>query len=1054
MADYTVRFLGDDSQLSGTLKNIKGELNSTGQASSKLDQIQQRFNKIINSSAPLKKQLRELTAIMAKMNLDNMIDNDLFVTMTAKAAEMKDALGDASQAIRLMSSDTAKLDATIEGFQVLAGAAGVVTGVMGILGTENERLQQAMLKVQSVISVMNGVQQIANALNKDSILMLRLKALQQEINNALTATSTSETAKNTASTIVNTVAGVANTAATKKGTIAQKAWNVTKAISKALLGDFTGLLIVGAGALLTYALATGDSTEETDKQAEATKKAAAANDDYIIKARAIKQLNDDITKALSEVTSSVAKEKNQINALTSIIHSNTATLDQKKRAINELCSIIPSYTATIDDEGTVHDNATTAIEDHINALDDLQRAMAAYKTGEKIQQALADASFKKYQADQEVKETQGKVGRTKKKLGKLYSTTPPPLSGNPTHDAQRRTPQRIQNEKQAEVERKSLKVQKKALESAEKKQKIADEELKVAQKASNVYDKWKITQGSSKARSAVAESNGDFNKAADIVFNRNNPKPTTGGRNKTGGRTTGGRVNKTTPVNTVETPSEQLQKAINEANNKVKFLKLQLDNNIINQEQYNSKYLEVQKTLLSAYEKNAEATGKISEAYKKQLDTVNKLIQEEEKNKYNNLKENISAEYTKLAQDRNKGLISETEYQDKLLDLNEDYASALKDYVDKFPEAKKALETIVKESNKIKVSDKINEITKPSTKSVSLAERYKTYTPKEQRQNKIDTNVSRYDELSGQISQLKELQNQVGKNTEAWQQYAKAIKGIESEQSKIVNETDQLVNDSKYEDIIDKVKKYKKELISVSYSSLKSGLSDINNIYSSFANLSDNLDRANNGFEKFMVIMNSAFSVIDSVVGIINGVSSVISIIQGIAGANNALSVSSAATAGALGSQTASIVAQEAAGAAKIASDTAQIATTKALTAALLEQAAAGFFAAHAYIPFAGFGIGAGFASSAAALVKSLGAAALLADGGIIEGSSYHGDRIIAGLNAGEMVLNRKQQANLFRALDNGISSNVGGGKVEFEIKGSTLKGVLKNYDNKMNKVR
>jgi len=77
---------------------------------------------------------------MAKMNLDNMVDNDVFVTMTAKAAEMKDALGDASQAIRLMSSDTAKLDATIEGFQVLAGAAGVVTGVMGTLGTENERL--------------------------------------------------------------------------------------------------------------------------------------------------------------------------------------------------------------------------------------------------------------------------------------------------------------------------------------------------------------------------------------------------------------------------------------------------------------------------------------------------------------------------------------------------------------------------------------------------------------------------------------------------------------------------------------------------------------------------------------------------------------------------------------------------------------------------------------------------------------------------------------------------------------------------------------------------
>ena len=298
MADYTVRFLGDDSQLSGTLKNIKGELNSTGQASSKLDQIQQRFNKIINSSAPLKKQLRDLTALMAKMNLDNMVDNDVFVTMTAKAAEMKDALGDASQAIRLMSSDTAKLDATIEGFQVLAGAAGVVTGVMGTLGTANERLQQAMLKVQSVISVMNGVQQIANALNKDSILMLRLKQLWQTANNAATIKSTAETVKNTAATTANTVAGVANNTATKIGTVAQNAWNTAKAIAKAMVGDFTGLLLVGAGALLTYALATGDSTDEEKKSIE-TKN----------------ELSNAINTMKGEVTSSVASMMSKYYAL-------------------------------------------------------------------------------------------------------------------------------------------------------------------------------------------------------------------------------------------------------------------------------------------------------------------------------------------------------------------------------------------------------------------------------------------------------------------------------------------------------------------------------------------------------------------------------------------------------------------------------------------------------------------------------------------------------------------------------------------------------------------
>lgn len=1014
MADYTVRFLGDDSQLSGTLKNIKGELNSTGQASSKLDQIQQRFNRIINSSAPLKKQLRDLTALMAKMNLDNMVDNDVFVTMTAKAAEMKDALGDASQAIRLMSSDTAKLDATIEGFQVLAGAAGVVTGVMGTLGTENERLQQAMLKVQSVISVMNGVQQIANALNKDSILMLRLKQLWQTANNAATIESTAETVKNTAATTVNTAAGVANNSATKKGTIAQKAWNVVKAISKALLGDFTGLLIVGAGTLLTYALATGTSTEETDKQAEATKKAKEATDEF--------------AKAVANGSS---KQIAQIETLTTQ-YSSLHTEVERNDFINKHRKEIENLVGATDDLRGSWDKFVKDKDKIVGALTEIAIANAYQAQIEKV---VSEYIEKRY------KMTSGKVHYRTWEQGDVVSDEKVKELGLVEGVDYRKGGMNWRGEKLNLLEAPGV-ARANSFEIAKSR--------KGVQNAVDALDKGIQARVSGLLDEIQKHQNNAKSLYPKIPSNNN----TTTGGGRTGGRNRTSGTNKTTTVNTVETPSEKLQEAINEADNKVKFLQLQLDNNIINQEQYNSKYLEVQKTLLSAYEQNAQATGKISEGYKKQLDTVNKLIQEEEKNKYNNLKENISAEYTKLAQDRNKGLISETEYQDKLLDLNETYASALKDYVDKFPEAKKALETIVKESNKIKVSDKINKITKPYTKSVSLAERYKTYTPKEQRQNKIDTNVSRYDELSGQISQLKELQNQVGKNTEAWQQYAEAIKGIESEQSKIVNETDSLVNDSKYEDLIDQVKKYKKELISVSYSSLKSGLSDINNIYSSFADLSDNLDRANNGFEKFMVIMNSAFSVIDSVVGIINGVSSVISIIQGIAGANNALSVSSAATAGALGAQTASIVAQEAAGATKMASDVAQIATTKALTAALLEQAAAGFFAAHAYIPFAGFGIGAGFASSAAALVKSLGAATLLADGGVVGGNSYHGDTIIAGLNAGEMVLNRKQQANLFRALDNGISSNAGGGKVEFEIKGSTLKGVLKNYDNKMNKVR
>lgn len=75
------------------------------------------------------------------------------------------------------------------------------------------------------------------------------------------------------------------------------------------------------------------------------------------------------------------------------------------------------------------------------------------------------------------------------------------------------------------------------------------------------------------------------------------------------------------------------------------------------------------------------------------------------------------------------------------------------------------------------------------------------------------------------------------------------------------------------------------------------------------------------------------------------------------------------------------------------------------------------------------------------------------ADGGIISGSSFHGDQMLARVNAGEMILNPMQQSNLFNALNSGGAT--GGMKnVEFKISGSTLKGCLNNYDKKQSRLK
>lgn len=72
------------------------------------------------------------------------------------------------------------------------------------------------------------------------------------------------------------------------------------------------------------------------------------------------------------------------------------------------------------------------------------------------------------------------------------------------------------------------------------------------------------------------------------------------------------------------------------------------------------------------------------------------------------------------------------------------------------------------------------------------------------------------------------------------------------------------------------------------------------------------------------------------------------------------------------------------------------------------------------------------------------------ASGGVVGGYSYSGDKIIARVNSGEMILNSGQQAKLFE-LANGGGIN---GTVRFEVEGDKLVGVLANRSRKLNSYR
>lgn len=94
----------------------------------------------------------------------------------------------------------------------------------------------------------------------------------------------------------------------------------------------------------------------------------------------------------------------------------------------------------------------------------------------------------------------------------------------------------------------------------------------------------------------------------------------------------------------------------------------------------------------------------------------------------------------------------------------------------------------------------------------------------------------------------------------------------------------------------------------------------------------------------------------------------------------------------------------------------------------------------------------AAIATVLAAITSAFAAFPTFADGGIFQSYLTTGDKNLARLNGGEMILNKGQQANLFNLLDKGTPLG-NGGNVTFKIEGKQLVGVLNNYNNKRSKV-
>ena len=236
-----------------------------------------------------------------------------------------------------------------------------------------------------------------------------------------------------------------------------------------------------------------------------------------------------------------------------------------------------------------------------------------------------------------------------------------------------------------------------------------------------------------------------------------------------------------------------------------------------------------------------------------------------------------------------------------------------------------------------------------------------------------------------------------------------------------------------------------KAIADATYGGIKNLASSMDRIVKGAESLRDVFeDSDSTGWEKFMAVFNELIQIIDSIISVYQTMKSIKEITTKLDGAENALIATritllekelelrrqiSAAKAG-----------EQAQAQASTAAALAEAAASNASASANAREAIAGGAASAAKIPFP-YNI-AGMLAVFGTLMTILGSMGKFANGGIVGGNSYSGDKQLARVNSGEMLLNRQQQATLFNAIKSG---KLGGGQVTFKIRGTELLGCINN---------
>ena len=222
------------------------------------------------------------------------------------------------------------------------------------------------------------------------------------------------------------------------------------------------------------------------------------------------------------------------------------------------------------------------------------------------------------------------------------------------------------------------------------------------------------------------------------------------------------------------------------------------------------------------------------------------------------------------------------------------------------------------------------------------------------------------------------------------------------------------------------------------FGSLGNVVSSINSVYESFNNLSTAMDEAENSWERFMVGFDAGMKIMNVFTTILGTINTLMETFQMIQELVTAAKLKDAAASGV-----------------QMAADAEAAGATMTKAGANMAETATAAGKAVSWIPVVGPALAIAAIGAIMSALLGVMSKSKFANGGIVPGPSKIGDFNLVRVNGGELILNQRQQKNLFDMIDKNRVNTVNNtsGNVVFTIQGDKLVGVLDNYNKKRGRI-